>query len=150
MNDGRLIWRLMAILAVIAAMAGVGVYAYNVGVDQGVAEAARVAALGDDGTPAALYYPVHYDGPGFGFFGLLFTILAIFLVIGLVRAAFGRGRWGGPRGSYGGRWGPPGPGRWGGPREYLEQWHREAHGEPHGETPPEGPTSDPLRRVPEA
>ena len=138
MNDGRFIWRLVAVVAVIAVI----VYAYNLGVGEGMAEAARVAAGGDDGTRAGLYYPVHYDGPGFGLFGLLFTVLVVFLVIGLVRAAFGRGRWGGPHGYYGGQWGPPGgPGRWRGSREYLEEWHRDAH----GETPPERNDERPAR-----
>jgi hypothetical protein len=44
----------------------------------------------------------------------------VFLVIGLVRAAFGWGRHGGP-GGHGGR------GGWGGRREMLEEMHRELH-----------------------
>ncbi len=55
-------------------------------------------------------------GPGFGFFGFLGTLLFIVLIVGLLRAVFGRGR---------------GAGRWGGPggvHQTFEAWHREAHG----------------------
>ena len=81
------------------------------------------------GAPA-VYYPGPYVGHpwgwggGFGFFGIFFWILGIFLIFGLIRAAFGFGRWG-----HGGRdWGNHyGPGGYGGPRRHLEDWHRQAH-----------------------
>ena len=71
---------------------------------------------------------------GFGFGGFLIGIFFLFLFFGLIRAAFGFGRWGGHRG-------PGGYSRWGGhhdgPRDYLDAWHRERHGEA-----PEAPTPD--------
>jgi hypothetical protein len=121
--------RVLAVLALVALLVGIGVSIYNAGVSQGVAEAARaVQVAGDD---AAVIVPPyagpygygygwgHWGGPGFGFFGFLFGIFFLFLLFGLIRAAFGWGRWGG-----GGR----GPGGWGGGREErIADYHRELH-----------------------
>ncbi len=116
--NGRTMFRVLAVLLLIAVAVGAGTAVYNAGVGTGLAEAARQAAAA--GEPVAVvpggYYGWggHY-GPGFagfGFFGIIFWILGIFLVIGLVRGAFGRGRWGGPGG---------------GRREMVEDWHRELH-----------------------
>lgn len=124
---GRAIFRVIAALLLVAVLAGIGVYVYNAGVAEGIDEGLRIAASAD-GEGANIVYPGYYHRPGFGFFGILLTILGIFLVFGLLRAAFFGGRWGGPGR---GHWGPPGgPGRWGGGRrEFLEEWHREAHGD---------------------
>lgn len=76
-------------------------------------------------------------GHGFSIFGVLGTLLVLFLVVGLIRAvAFGgrhgRGNWGGQGwgspGRPGGPGGPGGPGSWaaGGPAAF-ETWHRNAH-----------------------
>ena len=60
-------------------------------------------------------YGPYAHGPwGFGFFGILFGIFLLFLVVGLLRAAFG----GHHRG---------GPGGWGRRREMLEEMHRDLH-----------------------
>ncbi len=113
------LFRVLAVVLAIAVAIGIGTAVYNAGVTEGLAEAARQAAA--DGEPV-IVVPGGYPGwgghgPGFfgfGFFGIIFWILGIFLIIGLVRGAFGRGRWGGPGG---------GPGR----REGIEAWHRELH-----------------------
>jgi len=103
------------ILAILGAIA-VGIGAFQAGLAQGAATAGQAGA-------AAVPYASHYGpGMGFGFFGFLFPLLFIFLIFGLIRAAFGRSpRWGG------GDWN-------GGPRTMFEQWHREAH--------PDRPQSD--------
>ena len=120
--------RVVAVLALVAAVAGIGIGVYNAGVNEGLTQAALAAqAAGED--PAVVIPP--YAGPygygygwghggGFGFFGFLFAILGIFLLFGLLRAAFGWGRWnGGGRG---------GPGGWGGGREErIAEYHRELH-----------------------
>ena len=120
--------RVVAVIAVVAVLAGIGIGIYNAGVSEGVAEAARAAqAAGED--PAVVVPPYAgpygygwghgWGGPGPGIFGFLFFILFLFLIFGLVRAAFGWGRWGG-----GGR----GPGGWGGGREErIAEYHRELH-----------------------
>jgi hypothetical protein len=119
--------RVVAVLALVAVLAGIGIGIYNAGVNEGLTQAAIAAqAAGED--PAVVVPP--YAGPygygwghwggGFGFFGFLFAIFAIFLLFGLLRAAFGWGRWnGGGRG---------GPGGWGGGREErIAEYHRELH-----------------------
>ena len=97
----------------------VGAIGYEIGVSQAVA-----AALPAGAAPVAYYgYPfMHF---GFGFFGFLFPLLFIFLIFGLMRAAWGgghRGYWYGNRGEY---------------RSRLEEIHRELH----GEKPTSGPSS---------
>jgi hypothetical protein len=121
--------RVVAVIAVVAVLAGIGIGIYNAGVSEGLAEAARAAqAAGED--PAVVVPPYAgpygygwghgWGGPGFGIFGFLFFIIFLFLIFGLVRAAFGWGRWGG-----GGR----GPGGWGGGgrEERIAEYHRELH-----------------------
>jgi hypothetical protein len=125
-------FRLIAGLLLITLLVFVGVGVYNAGVTAGLAETGSAVASG----APVVYYPGPYVGHpwgwggGFGIFGIFFWILGIFLIFGLIRAAFGFGRWG-----HGGRdWGKHrGPGGYGGPREYLDDWHRQAH-EPTGET----------------
>ena len=132
---GRGLFGAFALVVAIAIVAGLGIGVYNAGVSEGVAEAARVAQVAGDG--AAVVYPPYVGGPygyghgwgggGFGFFGLLFGILFFFLIIGMIRAAFGWGRWGG-----GGR----GPGGWESRNERIAEMHRELHrkDEPSGST----------------
>ncbi len=101
---------LITILAVLVLGAIAGA-AYQVGVSVGA------AAAGAAGVPAVAAYPYLWHPIGFGFFpffGLLFPLLFILLIVGLVRAF-----------SWGGR--GPGYGKhWGGPRMF-DEWHREAH-----------------------
>ena len=128
--------------------------AYQAGVQTAVT---TVAATAPEGTvvtpvvPAAVpgypYYGYGY-GPGWGWhggfsiFGFLIGLFFLFLLFGLLRAAFGRGRgWGGPGGGWGYR---GGPGGWSNhdhngdrpwerqARELHDSWHRENPGEPGG------------------
>jgi hypothetical protein len=119
------ILRVVAVIALVAVLAGIGIGIYNAGVNEGLTQAALAAqAAGED--PAVVVppyagpygYGYGWGGPGFGFFGFLFAILFLFLIFGLVRAAFGWGRWGG-----GGR----GRGGWGGREERIAEYHRELH-----------------------
>jgi hypothetical protein len=122
--------RVLAALVVIGLIVAIGVGVYDAGVTAGLAQ--TVAA--PSGAPVA-YYPGPYfwHGGGFGFFGIFFWILGIFLIFGLLRAIFGWGRWGG-RGYRDWNHRPNG---YGGPREHFEEWHRRAH-EPgsQGSEPP--------------
>jgi hypothetical protein len=100
------------VVLVIAAIAGI--FGYQLGVSQGL------VATGTAVAPAVYYHPFFFGG-----FGILFPLLFIFLIFGLMRAAFGRGRgWG-----YGGGWGGMGPGNYQNPRDRIEALHRELHGE---------------------
>ena len=127
--NGRGIFGVLTAIVIVAVLAGIGIGAYNAGVSEGIAEAARAAQAAGD-SPAVVYPPYvgHYGygwgGGGFGFFGFLLFILGFFLIIGLVRAAVGWGRGGGGRG----------PGGWDSRRERMEELHRELHrrDEPQG------------------
>lgn len=112
--------RVIAALALVGLLAVIGINIYDAGVGAGLAQAGREAVA--SGAPAVVYYPGPYYGHGwgFGFFGIFFWILGFFLIVGLIRAAFGRGRWGGPGGWSG----------HGGPRGHLEEWHKQAHEQP--------------------
>ena len=138
--NGRIVFRVLAALLLVAVAVGIGTMVYNAGVTAGLAEAARQAVASGDPAPVVTYgyghpYGPYFHGPfggGFGFVGIFFWVLGIFLIIGLARAAFGRGRgWGPGRGGHGG---------WdGGRREMVEEWHREMHrGDPEGGPRPAG------------
>ena len=134
--------RIIAGIVLALVVAAVGIGAYQLGVQTGVAQDAGTAVA----PVAPYYYGWHPVGFGFGFFGFLGTLLFIFLVFALIRAiVFGGrgGRWGGPGG-----WGPGHPGWRGGPwesraRDTFEDWHREAHGEPRDRSATSGPSSSP-------
>jgi hypothetical protein len=125
--NGRAIVTFLVGLIVVGILAGIGVGIYQAGLAQGVVDAGRL--------PAGAVVPVAGYGygwgwgfhGGFGVFGLLFGIFFLFLIFGLIRAAFGRGRGWGP--GWGGRgyWGKGyGPG-WGGPGGSMgpDAWREE-------------------------
>jgi hypothetical protein len=119
--SGGTFFRVLAALALVGVLVIIGVGVYNAGVSAGLAETGRQAV--SSGAPA-VYYPGPYAGhgwgwgPGFGIFAVVFWILGIFLIFGLVRAAFGFGRWGGGRRDWGDH---------NGRRQHFEDWHRRAH-----------------------
>jgi len=127
--NGRAIVSFLVGLIVVGILVGVGVGIYQAGIAQGVVEAGRIPAGAV--VPVAGYgygYGWGFHG-GFGFLGILFPILFLFLIFGLVRAAFGRGRHGGPgwggRGYWGKGYGPGfgGPGGPGG--SGFDAWREE-------------------------
>lgn len=116
----RIVVGILLVLALAAGISG----AYHFGFAQGVAQSGHLPAP----APGAPYpmYPYGYYGYGwhFGFFGFLWPLFWIFLIVLLFRGLFrgGRGYWGG------GPWGG-GPSGGGAPR-WLEEWHRRAHESP--------------------
>jgi hypothetical protein len=132
-----------AILAVLAVI-GIGVAAFNAGIDEGMSR--ELARTGDPDRVVRVVghgYGWGY-GRGFGFpFGLiLFPLFVIGLVL-LIRGAFWRGRWGGPPRWWGpggwspggpGGYGPPGP--WGGPAAF-DEYHRRLHEQPRAPAEPD-------------
>ena len=122
--------RLVATVFVILLLAGLGFGLYQVGVNVGMNVAVQTAI--DSGQPVTVVTGAYGGHGGFGFFGFIFWIIAFFLVIGLIRAAFGWGR--GGRGDWGHRsWGHsgygrgPGMGAFGPRGEQVAEWHRELH-----------------------
>jgi hypothetical protein len=107
--NGRAIVRFVLALIAVGLLIGVGVEIYQSGVQQGIVDAGRVPA----GAAVPYVGYGYHPGFGFGFLGFLFPLLFIFLIFGLVRAAFWGGRghrgWGG-RGWGGYGYGPGGPG----------------------------------------
>jgi len=146
--NGRAIVSFLVGLIVVGILVGVGVGIYQAGVAQGVVDAGRLPAGAV--VPVAGYgYGYGWGFHGFGFLGLLFPILFLFLIFGLVRAAFGRGRhygpgWGG-RGYWGKGYGPGvGPDAWREERErQISDLHRRLHDEEAnpGTTSSSGPGS---------
>ena len=133
--NGRGIVSIIFGVIVLALLIGLGAGVYNAGLAQGLAQAG--AAPGSTVVPYAGYAYGYGFHPffGFGFLGLLFPILFLFLIFGLLRAAFGRGRhdgpgWGG-RGYWGKGYGPGmGPDGWREERErQISDLHRRLHDE---------------------
>jgi hypothetical protein len=99
---GRGIFGFFMTLLFVGVLIAIGAGIYQAGVAQGVIDAGRFPA----GAPVPVGgYGGYHDG--FGFLGLLFPLLFLFLLFGLVRAAFMRGRgWGHHGYGRGYGWGP--------------------------------------------
>ena len=119
---GRTILGVLAVIALVGLVAVIGTSVYNAGISQGISEAANAAAASGDPAPVVIgpygQYGYGHGGWGFGFFGIFFWILGFFLIFGLLRAAFGWGRWGG---------GGPGRGGWESRQDRMSELHRELH-----------------------
>ena len=126
--SGRGFFGALAMIVFVAIVVGIGIGIYNAGVSEGVAEAVRAAQASGENPAVVLppyvgggYGPGYgygWGGGGPGFFGILFGILFLFLIFGLIRAAFGWGRWGG---------GSHGRGGWESRNERIAEMHRELH-----------------------
>ncbi len=139
-------FRVVLVLVIIAAIAGLGAFAFRAGLVQGAAQTALVEGAKEGGRlPYMMPYGMHYGyGPGFGFhhfggfglFGFLAPLFFFLILIMAIRGLF----WGrhhgwrhmgyGPWGMHRGEWDkdmevPP----------VVEEWHRRMHEKPS--TPPE-------------
>jgi hypothetical protein len=140
--NGRSIVRFVLALIAVGLLISVGVEIYQSGVQQGIVDAGRVPA----GAAVPYVGYGYHGGFGFGFLGFLFPLLFIFLIFGLLRAAFwgGRGRrdWGG-HGWSGYGYGPGGPGSdpnsWQAERDRrMAEMHQRLHDAAPGATPGPG------------
>jgi len=120
--NGRIVWRVLLALVVIAGVAGVGVYAYNMGIAQGLASSDKLVAPPTGAAPYPyLGGPFFYHRPfGLGFLGCLFPLLLGLLVIALLRAILWRGRPGCGHVGHHGPWDKGVP-------PMFEEWHRKMH-----------------------
>jgi hypothetical protein len=117
--NGRTFARILLAIVLIGGAIGIGVTSYNAGVTAGLIQSGQAVVVpgGYAVAPGGAYVGYGWGiGHGFGFFGFLGGLLFLFLLIGLIRAAFG----GGHRRGWGGPGGPGGPRGWGG------DWHRDA------------------------
>ena len=130
--NGNVVFRILAGLILIAAVAGVAFFAYNAGVAQGSPVTIQ-APSGQPGQPPAYpYYGYGYPfrrpfGFGFGFLGCLVPLFLFFLIFGAFRALLWGPRWGWRHRMYGR--GPWGMGWHEGVPPPFEEWHKRAHGE---------------------
>jgi hypothetical protein len=116
-------------LLVVAMLAIVGGYAYNMGVAHGIAESGKLAAAPGAAAPLYAWYP-HPWGFGFGFFPFfpIFPLLFIFFVFCVLRGLLWRRRWSGYGYGYGCGYG-------GGVPPAFDEWHRRAHAQPGAPAP---------------
>ena len=124
--NGRTFARILLAVVLIGSAIGIGVTSYNAGVTAGLVQSGQAVVVpgGVPVVPGGAYVGYGWGfGHGFGFFGFFGGLLFLFLVLALIRAAFG-----GPRRGWGG---PGGPGRhgWGGDwrRDAWEERVRETH-----------------------
>jgi len=121
--NGRSFASFVFSLIVVGILVAVGVGIYQAGVTQGVIDAGRFPA--GAAVPVAGYDGYYHGGGGFGFLGLLFPLFFLFLIFGVLRAVFSRGRgWGHHGYGYGRGW-DKGPG-W--DRDSaIADWHKRLH-----------------------
>jgi hypothetical protein len=104
-------FRLAIGIALVVMLAAVGVYTYNLGVAQGIAESGRAIAAPGTTVPVVAFWPRPW---GFGFFPI-FPLLFIFFWFFILRGLFWRGAW--YRRGCGSGGVPPA----------FDEWHRRAH-----------------------
>ena len=129
--SGRSLASIFFSLIIVGILVAIGVGIYQAGVAQGVIDAGRFPA--GAAVPVGGYGYGGYHEGGFGFLGLLFPLLFLFLIFGILRAAFGHRRgWGRGYGSWGG-WNT-GPGQGYGPtgrgwdrESAIAEMHRRMH-----------------------
>ena len=124
---------LVATLLVVGVLIGAGTGIYQAGVTQGVIDAGRFPA---GATVPIAGYGYGWHGPDV--FGLLFGLFFLFILFGIIRAAFFGGRggrgwghhgYGYGRGPWGRDFGPgEGPEAWRSERDSrIADWHRRLH-----------------------
>ncbi len=112
---------LFVAILLIAAVVGVGFYAYNMGMAQ---SAAGGGNLVPPTTPGAAPYPYYYHPfffHPFGIFGCLAPLFFFLVIFALIRAIFWGGRWGWGHHMHHGHWGEHGV------PPMFEEWHKRAH-----------------------
>ena len=131
MND-KIGLRILSALVLIAAIAGIGFFAFRAGVAQG--SPITIQAPEGQTAPAVPYpyygygMPFHHPfgfGYGFGCFGPLLALFLVLIALRSFRVLFWGSRWG---------WGGHHHGPWGrhwenGVPPMFEDWHKRAHGE---------------------
>ena len=137
----NVVFRILAGLVLLAAIAGIAFFAFNAGMTQGAASNLQVPAAqaGPAGGQPVPYYgygmPFLHPMPffGFGCFGVLIPLFLLFLAFGAARRMIWGPRWGWHH-MHHGPWGDKGPGSPDFVPPMFAEWHKRAHGEaPTGE-----------------
>ena len=131
----HIVFRILAGLVLLAAMAGLGFFAYQAGIAHGVAANIQVSTADTNGS-TYLYRGMpygHFMGfPGFGLFRLLIPLFLLFLAFGALRRLIWGPRWGMRHMGHG----PMGHGPWGeGVHPMFAEMHRRAHAAQANEKP---------------
>ena len=130
MNGNTIGLRIVSALVLIAAIAGIGYFAFQAGVAQG----SPVTIEAPSGETVPMPYPYYgWRGPshhpfgfGFGLFGFLLLLFLFFLALRAFRFLFWGPRWGWGHHSGRGPWGR----HWeNGVPPMFEEWHKRAHGQ---------------------
>jgi len=125
--DGKIVLRIVSALVLVAAIAGIGFFAYQAGVAHG----SPVTLQAPSGGTAPAPYPYFgYGMPwhafpffGFGCFGLLIPLFLFFLAMRAFRFLFWGPRWGHMHGPWRHGWHEEG-----GVPPMFSEWHDRAHG----------------------
>jgi hypothetical protein len=125
----RIVFRIVAGLVLLAAIAGIGFFAYQAGVANGSPITVQSPSGGTAPGPYPYYgygfwHPFPFFGFGFGCFGLLIPLFLLFLAFGAFRRMLWGPRWGWRHMGHHGPWGEHGEGV---PSMFAE-WHKRAHG----------------------
>jgi len=133
----HIVFRIVAGLFLLAAIAAIGFFAFRAGVGYGASANLELPVV--DGTvPFHPYYGMHHFGGGL--FGLLFVLFLVSLAFGAMRRLIWGPRWGwrhmhGPMTGHG----PMGHGPCGeGVPPMFNEWHKRAHEAPASAEQPAG------------
>lgn len=119
---GRIVLSVSLALVCLAGAAGIGMYAYNLGLTQGLASNAKLDVPTTGVAPMPYYgMPFFYRPFGFGWgfdlLGCLVPLFFFFALFSVMRMVFWRARWGGMHHR-----------RWeGGVPPMAEEWHKKMH-----------------------
>jgi len=129
----RIFWRILAALVVVAAVVGVGVFAYSAGVAH---SGTQIVQPDGSGTGLPYMFRWHPFGWfGFGPFACLIPLFLLFLVFAGLRALFWPHPWGWHPMHH--RWWRDGDGGERGTPPFFDEWHRRAHTAPDSDKAPE-------------
>jgi hypothetical protein len=126
--NGKIVFRILSALVLIAAIAGIAFFAYNAGMAHSSPVTIQAPAEGSAPMPYPYYYSMPFHTPfafGFGCLGLLIPLFLVFLAFKAFRFMMWGPRFGHMHG-HGMR-----PGHWGesGVPSMFEEWHKRMHGE---------------------
>ena len=133
----HVVFRIVAGLVLLAAIAGIAFFAFNAGLARGTALDLQMPAVQAGGQTVPFYgygMPFHRPFPvmGFGCFGVLIPLFLLFLAFGAARRMLWGPRWGWHH-MHHGPWGDRGPGSPDFVPPMFAEWHKRAHGEPPAE-----------------
>ena len=115
--NGKFVFGMLLMLFIVAGVIGVGTYAYNLGIAQGMLTSGKLDTPAAGTMPYPYYRPFGYHPFG-GLLSCLVPLFVLCVLFSVMRMVFWRGRWGGMHRRH---WDketiPP----------MVEEWHRKMH-----------------------